>query len=132
MAVVTVSPGTADSNQIKSKIFNINLAQVANTYDLLTASSGSVDILGIEFYNDVAGSGLTSVTVQTNDTTVTTVLATVLLATLTGGKNLTALATSLILPSGKKITYTIIGTGSAGSIKAHVRYMTPTSGADIN
>lgn len=121
----------SDNQIYKSKTFTINLSQVAATYDMCTASGGNVDVVGIEFYNDVAATGLVSMTVQTNDTTVTTVLASVLLAALTGGKNLTNLTTSFILPSTKKIQYTITGTGTGGSIKATVRYFSTVAGADI-
>lgn len=121
----------SDTQIYKSKTFTANLSQNAATYDLCTASGGSVDIVGIDFYNSTAAAGLVSVTFQTNDTSVTTVLATVVLATLTGGKNLTNLTSSFVLPSTKKIQYTIVGTGSAGAITATVRYFSTAAGADI-
>lgn len=113
----------------QAKSFTMNLNQNAGTYDLLTVSGGNIDIVGIEFYNDVAAAGLTSVSAATNDTTPTTVLATTNLAALTGGKNLTAFSTPTILGTGKKIQYTVVGNGSAGSIQVMVRYLSMTPGA---
>lgn len=104
--------------------FSMNLAQVAGTYDLFTAD-GIVTIDSIEFYNDVAGAGLTSVAAQTNDGTPETLLAAVPVASLTGGVNLTPYTGPLVLGDGKKGQYTIVGNGTAGTIIALVRYHGP-------
>lgn len=125
------SPAVAETEKVKQKLFTLNLAQVAATYDLLSASGGDVNILNITFYNDVAAAGLTSVTAASNNTTPDALLAAVLLATLTGGKNLTPLTGQFVLASTKKIQYTIVGTGSAGTIKALVRYTPTVAGADL-
>lgn len=126
------NPPLSDTQKLEVKQFSINLAQNAATYDLFTAS-GDVSILSVDLYVSVAGTGLTSVSVQTNDTTPVVVLASGsgLVAALTIGKNLLNLASQFFLASGKKVQYTIVGTGSAGTIKAVVRYMRATAGADI-
>lgn len=104
--------------------FTANLAQNAGTYDLFTAD-GPVVIDSINFYNDVAGAGFTSVSAATNDGTPTTLLAPVAVATLTGGKNLTPYAGPLVLGDTKKGRYTIVGNGTAGTIIALVKYRGP-------
>lgn len=122
-----------DTNQLKSKTFNANLNQNAGTYALFTVNAvGNIFIYDIVFYNDVAATGLTSVSMVTDDTTVTTVLASVLLAALTGGKNLTDYTVPIVLPSGKHVNYVIVGNGTGGSIKCTVLYYSTIAGADIN
>lgn len=105
----------------RTQEFTMDLAQVAGTYDLFTAS-GNVVIDRIDFYNAVAGAGLTSVSSATNDGTPTTLLSSVLLAALTGGVSLTPYTTPFVLGDGKKGRYTIVGTGTAGTIIAIVKY----------
>jgi hypothetical protein len=111
--------------------FNFNLARVAATYDIATAS-GRILILEVVPYNDVAAAGLTSVTIQTNDATPATLLGSTLLAALSGGKSLTPFLTRIVLGSGKKIQGTIVGTGAAGSIKVAVRYMPLSATATLS
>lgn len=94
--------------------------------------TGQQAIIGIEFYNDVAATGLTSVSAATDDTTPTTVLGSVALAALTGGKNLTPYAGPLVIGTGKHLKYTIVGNGTAGSIQATVRFYPAVSGAGIS
>lgn len=60
--------------------------------------------------------------VSTNNTTPDPLLASVLLAALTGGENLTSFVGPLVLPSTKKGQYTIVGIGSAGTITVVVEY----------
>lgn len=123
-----------DTQTTKTKAFTMNIAQVAGTYDLFTVSGGSVDILGIDFYTVVAGVGLTSVSLQSNDAVVTTFLSSIngAIANLLIGAQLTRFASTTVLPSTKKAQYTIVGTGSAGSVTAVVRYAPTVNGADIN
>jgi hypothetical protein len=111
--------------------FNFDLARAAATYDIATAS-GRILILEVIPYNDVAAAGLTSITIQTNDTTPTTLLGSTLLAALTGGKSLTAFITRTVLGSGKKIRGTIVGTGTAGSIKVAVLYVPLSATATLS
>ncbi len=108
------------------KVFTANLAQSAGTYDLFTATGGDVLIKQIALYVETAAAGLTSVAVQTDDTTPVAILSSTLLAALTVGKNLTAFAGPSLLKSGKKAQYTIVGVGSAGSLKVAVEFYKST------
>lgn len=112
-------------------VLTASLIHTAATYDLGTVSGGAIEIADICWYNDVAAIGLVSVVAQTNDTTPTVVLATVLLNALTGGLPLTSYAGPLYLPSAKKLQYTIVGTGTAGTLIAVVRYRPLAAGAVI-
>lgn len=126
--MATFAP-TSDLEKVKTAYLTFNIGQAAGTYDLGTVSGGDILILQVAPYNSVAGAGLTSASIQTNDTGVTTILATTLLAALTGGLNLSLFNTPFVLPSGKKIQGTVVGIGSAGTIKLAVRYQPLTSGA---
>lgn len=117
-----MSSGTITTAGPKIKTFTIDLAKSAGTYDVTTATGDNVFIKNITFHVTVAGVGLTSVTVQTNMTTPITVLASVVVASITIDKNLTPFTTVMLLPSTKKIQYTVVGTGSAGTILATVEY----------
>lgn len=111
--------------QVKS--FSANLAQVAATYDLATASADLV-INRITTFVSTAATGLTSITMQSNNTTSDVVLASTLLVNLTGGKNLTPINIPFLLPNTKKLQYTIVGTGSAGTLTVVVEYASPSGG----
>lgn len=117
-----MSGGYVVSTSLKSKTFTANLSQAAATYDLCTATGGDVFIKNISVFSGVAAGGLTSVSISTNNTTADTVLASTLLAVLTGGKNLTPLTTITLLASTKKIQYTIVGTGNAGTLLVTIEY----------
>ncbi len=69
---------------------------------------------------------------QTNDTTPTVVLASLLLNALTGGLPLTNYTGPLYLRDTKKLQYTIVGTGTAGTLIAVVRYRPLVVGAVIS
>jgi hypothetical protein len=118
--------GNVKTIQPTVRQFTVNQNQGAGTYDLCTAS-GDVLIKSVSFFQSVSAGGLTSMTIQTNNTTADILLASTLLAVLTGGKNLTALVTPTYLPSTKKIQYTIVGAGNAGSLLATIEYY-PVSG----
>lgn len=96
------------------KTFTANLSQAAGTYDLFTSTGQNTLIKSINFYVGVAAAGLTSITVQSNNTTPVALLASTALAALTADKNLTAYVGPFLLPSTKKVQYTIVGTGSGG------------------
>lgn len=104
------------------KVFTVSLAQSAGTYDVFSASGGDVFIKRIVPYVDSAAAGLTSITLQTDDTTSVAILSSTLLAALTAGKNLTPFTTPTLLKSGKKGQITIVGIGSAGSLKVAVEF----------
>lgn len=127
-------PALIDTERSKTSVFNINTSQAAATYDLLTASGGDVQIESVTFYTSVAGVGLVSVSVQTNDTTPVEMLSAAegALAALTVGKNLKQFTTRTILASTKKIQYTIVGTGSGGTIKAIIKWIPCVAGAILS
>lgn len=114
-------------NVAQTKSFTANLAQNAATYDLATASADVV-IKSITTFVSTAATGLTSITLQSNNTTSDVVLASTLLASLTIGKNLTPVSLPFVLPSTKKIQYTIVGNGSAGALTVIVEYSSPSGG----
>lgn len=116
-------PSVADVNQLYTKTYSFNMSQAAGTYTIGTVSSGDIMVQDVTCYVSVAAVGLVSVAIQTNDTTVSTILATTLLVALTGGKNLTPFTTLTYLPSGKLIQGTIVGTGSGGTLLVVVRYV---------
>lgn len=129
----TFAPGMADTEKIKTAYLTFDLAQAAGTYDLGTVAGGDIFILMIALYNSIAGGGLTSVAITTNDTTPTAILATAFpLAGLTGGLNLALFNAPFVLPSEKKIQGIIVGAGSAGMINLAVRYQPLTNGAMLS
>lgn len=119
----STGPFVADVNQLYTKTYSFNMSQAAGTYTIGTVSGGDIMVQDVTCYVSVAAVGLVSVAVQTNDTTVSQMLATTLLASLTGGKSLTPFATLTYLPSGKLIQGTIVGTGSGGTLLIVVRYI---------
>jgi hypothetical protein len=123
---LTFQPGTP-----LLAVTSFNAAQNVGAYTVLTASSQDVWVDSCAFYVSTTVTGLTSVTLQTDDTTATTVLNTVLVAALTGGKPLTSYTGPLYLPSGKHIQASVVGTnGTAGTIKVVCRY-TPTAAGGL-
>lgn len=127
---------TPDTQLMKCKVFTANLAQAAGTYDLAIASAaGGVVIQDIQVYVATAGATLTSVAVQTNDTTPVTMLSAVegALANLTVGKNVAKAFTGpTYLHTSKKIQYTLVGVTGTGSLLVVVRYQPSVAGADIS
>jgi len=104
------------------KMFTVSLSQSAGTYDIFTATGGDVFIKRIVPYVDSAAAGLTSITLQTDDTSSVSILSSTLLAALTAGKNLSPFTTPILLKSGKKGQITIVGIGSGGSLKVAVEF----------
>ncbi len=126
-----VDPSGVAVNYARAKSFTFTLTNNAGAYALATATGGDILVLDCLPYNDAAAVGLTSVSISTDDTTPVAILASTLLAAMTGGKNLTALTTPFVLKSGKKIVGTIVGTGSGGTIKLAVLYLPLASGASL-
>lgn len=109
-----------------------SLNHAAGTYDIFTATGGDILIKRITFFNDVAGVGLTSVSMSDNNSTPDLLLASTPVASLTGGVVLPAAQlTPFTLFSGNKIQETIVGPGSAGSIVVGVEYRPLTIGATL-
>lgn len=107
-----------------------NLAQVAGTYTLATAT-GDVWIEIVGAYVKTAATGLTSATVVTDHATPKTLIAAILLAALTIDSIPTVAIGSFMLPSGKRIQGTIVGTGTGGEMDIYVRWSPMTSGASL-
>lgn len=125
LAQISVAP---IQSTLKTQSFTANLAQNAGTYDLATASADVV-IQSITTFVATAPTGLTSVTMQSSNTTSDVVLASTLLAVMTGGKNLTPVSLPFLLPSTKKIQYTIVGNGTgSGALTVVVEYESPSGG----
>lgn len=108
-----------------------NLIQVAGTYTLCTANSGDIYIIGWAIHSPTAVTGLTSVAVKTNNTTPVTLLATTLLAALTGDTNLAQSNSQMYLKSSDSLQYTIVGTGTAGTLNVVVQYIPLAAGATL-
>lgn len=124
-AQISVAPV---QSSLKTQSFTANLSQAGATYDLATAGADMV-IQSITVFVSVAPAGLTSITLQSNNTTADVVLASTLLASLTGGKNLTPVALPFLLPATKKIQYTIVGAGSGGgALTVIIEYESPSGG----
>lgn len=109
-----------------------NLSQVANTYTLCTANGGDIYIIGYAVYSPTAPTGLTSVSVQSNNTTPVTLLTSTLLAALTADNTLSQADNNFYLPSGKSLKYTIVGNGTGGTLNVVVQYVPLASGATLS
>lgn len=113
--------------------FSMNLAQAAATYDLATAS-GDLIIDKIAFYVTAAGTVFTSVSVQTNQTTPAVLLSAVegAVANVVSQKTMTiALTAPVVIKSGQKIQFTIVGATGTGTIVATAVYRPTTAGARL-
>jgi len=122
-SIATLPGQTAIANGSTSTNQNVG------TYTIFTASTAAVVVEYCTFEVTTTVTGLTSVTVQTDDTTPTVMLASVVVAALTGGKPLTTYNTPTYLPSGKHIQLSIVGTnGTAGAIQATCKYSPAATG----
>lgn len=118
------------SNQPRTTTGLFNLAQVAGSYPLLTAA-GDVLCEIKEAYVKTAATGLTSVTLSTTHTSSKSVVASTLLAALTLDAILTLALSTFVLPSGKALQGTIVGTGTAGLIYLVVSWTPLSPGATL-
>lgn len=123
---------------LPSKItqFTANLAQAANTYDLLTATGG-IFIGKIVFYVATAGATFDSVSFQTNQTNPTEIMSAAegAVANLTVQKIIPityTFAVPIYLANGQKIQYTIVGATGTGSLTCSVLWSPATVGATIS
>jgi len=111
---------------IQTAQFTISLNFGAGTTTVATAT-GDLIIDAITLYCSVAGAGLTSLAIQTNQTTNYVVLNSTdgAVANLTAGKVIATTWTQaqpFFLLSGQLIQRTIAGTGTNGTIIMSVRY----------
>lgn len=110
--------------------FNASLIKTAGTYDVFTATGGDVWV-EIEIAQvTVAAVGLTSAIFSTNHGTPKAVVASTLLAALLLDASLAIVTPKFILPSGKKLQYTVVGTGSAGNV-AFIVKSAPASASGV-
>lgn len=117
------------SDPLLFKTFSLNTAQVAGSYIAATATGTDVWIKSIGVFVSVAALGLVSVSIQTNNSTPDIIMSAGAgaLSGLTAGKNIIQLTSPIYLPAGNKINFTIIGTGTAGTITMPVEYYLVTS-----
>jgi hypothetical protein len=111
------------------KEFQINLAQAAGTYTLCSATGSTIFIGRAAFLVTTAGTGFTNFTVQTNNTTADLLLASTTAASTTILKNLGSSSGSQMLPDAGQITYTITGTGTAGTVNVGILYSSLLGGS---
>lgn len=126
----------ADTSLPKVKVFTLNLAQAAGTYDLATVNAtGGVVIESVQLYESVAGATFTSVAIQSNDTTAVTILTAGegAVANLTVGKNIAKAFTGpTYLEASKKLQYTIVGSTGTGTMKAIIKFIPSVAGSDLS
>ena len=102
-------------------------------------ATGDILILDVNIHCITAGATFTSVAIATNDTTAVSLLSAVegAVANLTAGKNIVkvfpvANTGPILLRSGKKIQYTIVGATGTGTLLVTLRYQAVANGADIS
>lgn len=123
---------------MRLKMTAIDLHQAASTYDLFTASGGDVMLVGLTFRPRIAvggGSGLTSISVQTDDTTNQVIISSTLgaLANLTA-ENQLGWSGVMHIVSGTKIRFTINGNTAADDptmVDVVAQYIPIVSGAKL-
>lgn len=129
----TFAPSLSPTEKIIVRPFSIDLAQSAGTYDIISA----VDHIWIRSAKVIvsnAASGLTSVSIQSNlpSTYVILTSAEGAAANLNLGRILpTSFTGPTILPQGRKLQYTISGTGTAGQLVLVVEYMNIYTDSDF-
>lgn len=123
------APVTSAIPAAKNLVFN--MSQVAGTYTLGTATGGDVWVELLGAYVKTAATGLTSVTVVTDHATPKTLVASILLAALTLDSIQVVAIPAFLLPSGKRIQGTIVGTGTGGEMDLYVRVSPMTNGATL-
>lgn len=123
--------GLIDTEKNKTVALTLNLAQAAATYDAGTVSGGSIMLLEAVAYVSVVGATFDSVSIQTNNTTAVEILSAAegAVANITADKNLKVFTTKTVIPSGKKIQFTIVGSTGTGTIILYVRYQPLANGA---
>lgn len=114
-----------------------NLAQAAGTYDLATAAGDVlINLSDVAIYVATAGATLTSVAIVTNQTNATTILSAAegAVANLVAQKNLVRAVAcpSIVLKSGQKIQYTIVGATGSGSLQVTIPYIPLSAGATLS
>lgn len=132
----TFQPVPATAQQVST--FTADLTQAAGTYTLCTATNGDVlvDIYDLAIYVATAGATLTSVSIQTSQTNATTILSAVegAVANLIAQKNLVRaipVVGGVLLKTGQKLNYTIVGATGSGSLNVTVPFYPTAAGATL-
>jgi hypothetical protein len=121
------------SNKARIATATIDLNQAAGTYDLFTGTTQNVLVekLVIRMPDAAAGGALTSISIQTDDSTPQVFISSVLgaVANLTAQAQL-ASSSPVVIATGKRIRLTIAGgaTGVAYSCTVTVMYRAITAG----
>lgn len=117
-------PGFSTPNSAIVNTWSLNLNQNAGTYDITTCTGGDVYIAGFAIYTPIAAGGLTSVSIQTDDTTQQIFLSAQdgAVANLTQQKLIKSGNMPMYLTPNKKIQFTIAGNGNAGTILFSLRF----------
>lgn len=110
----------------------VKVGGAGTTYDLAVVSGGAIEIISAVAYVGTAVTGLTTLAVVTDNTVPIILLAATAAASLTADLNLTPYVTRFRMASGKKIRYTVIGTGTAGTMFLVVEYRPLAAGAVIS
>ena len=124
------------SNKVRSAVATIDLNQIAGTYNLFTGTTQNVLVekLVIRMPDLAAGGALTSISIQTDDTTPQVFIPATLgiVANLTAQTQLTC-DTPIIVAAGKKIRLTIAGGATVGAYSCTVTatYRAITAGGYI-
>lgn len=132
MGIVTVTPALPDTSVTKVVDLTIDPIKVGGagtTYDVATVSGGAIELISAVAYVGTAVTGLTTLAVQTNNTVPVVLLAATVAGSLTADLSLTPFVTRIRLASGKKIQYTVVGTGTAGTMFLVVEYRPLAAGA---
>lgn len=121
-----------DPQVLRTKTASFNLAQAAGNYTLLTATGGDVWVEIEQAYVKTAAGGLTSVLIETNHAGVSkSIVASALAAAITLELAMTIVTNKFVLPSGKLVRGTIVGTGNAGEVLLIVKWAPITAGATL-
>lgn len=112
------------------KTFSINLNISAGTYDVTTCTGGDVFIDSFAIYSPIAAGGLTSVSIQTDDTTNQVFLTSGdgAVANLTQKKLIKSGNMPMYLTPNTKIRYTVTGNGNAGTLLLAVNFLSAGGG----
>lgn len=124
-------PDTSVTKVVNLAIDPVKVGGAGTTYDLGTVAGGAILVVAATPYVGAAVTGLTTLAIQTNNTVPIVILAATAAASLTIDLSEPPLATRFYLASGKKITYTVIGTGTAGTMFLAVEYRPLATGATL-
>lgn len=128
MSVSEASRSTLDIP--KNMRSRFSLIQSPGSYDMFTAS-GDVYVEILAAYVTTAGSGFTSISISTDHTVPKSIVASTLLASVVKDASATLVGSGFILPDGKKIRCTVVGTGTGGEIVLVARVSPVTQGGTL-